>query len=151
MYPYLLSDGVFKCVIDTSETGLIENTLTSIPLPNLNRAYASFHHICGNNSPLDGSLPRNCSINVGLLAPTSSDVASTFYEINSNKIYNDGSLGLMTEMFYESLSLPVVSDGNSLRIGASFDARYGGFAVDNFKFFTPQRYSIFYMYRRGLT
>ena len=133
-------DGMFVCINDMNKVGLIENTLTSIPFPNLNRAYVSFHHICGNNSPLDGGTARDCSIQLGLLAPESNAINTIFHDIPNNKIYNDGTLSQVTEMQHESISIPLVTDGHQLRIRALFDSKYGGFGVDNFKLYTPQRY-----------
>ena len=139
---------MFVCIGDENMDGLINNTLTSITLPKLSRSYVSFHHICGNNLTPDGSNSLNCSMIFGLFnehseQQTMDDTLYYFHEIPSHKMYNNGSLKLMSDMFYENLELPMVRQGDRLRLLASFDSKYGGIGLDNVKFTTPQKYKIF--------
>ena len=138
-YNHHFIDGIFLCVRDETISGLINNTLTSIELPKLSRAYISFHHICGNNPATDGNNSQNCTLKLGISNHDSSEEVDYFFNIPSEKIYNNGSLKLMSDMFYDNVMLPKVYQGDTFKILASFDAKRGGFGLDNVKFTTPQK------------
>lgn len=91
---------------------------------------------------MGGSPAKNCSIEFGILSPDPNEIVTIFHDMPSNEIYNDGSLSLRTEMLHQTLRLPIIPEGYRLRIEALFDSIYGGFGVDNYKLYTPQRYLI---------
>ena len=57
------------------------------------------------------------------------------------RLLNNGSVGRITDWFYEYQQLPVVNRFERLVLEAEFDARKGGFGADNIHFHTPQRYA----------
>ena len=135
-------DGMFVCVRDDSNIGLINNTLTSIPLPKLHRGYVSYHQICGKNTPGDGTDANDCSVTAHMytaLEPTENEFKTDlFYETPSDKLVNDGSLNQKQEWFYNEIKVPRTKGDQRLRFLASFDSKYGGFGMDNIHFQTPQ-------------
>ena len=139
-YQYL--DGMFVCVRDAANVGLINNTITSIKLPKLHRAYVSMHQLCGTNVPADGSNAIDCAVKAGIYTLTNPIEqefnTKIFYEFQADKLVNDGSLINIREWFYSNIKLPFTSNGQRLRLMASFDTKHGGFGLDNVHLHTPQ-------------
>ena len=141
-FTFILLDGMFVCVRDESNVGLIHNSLTSIPLPKLQRSYVSYHQICGKNTPSDGSTAIDCSVKAYMytaLDPTENEFETKlFHEIPSTMLRNDGSLSQSQEWFYDEIKIPRTNGEQQLRFLASFDSKFGGFGIDNVHFHTPQ-------------
>ena len=133
---------MFVCVRDDSNIGLINNTVTSVRLPKLHRAYVSTHHICGTNSPSDGTTANDCSMQLGIYtlldAAKNEFKTELFFDMPSDKMVNDGSLDQVQDWFYSNIKLPFTTNGQRLRFLASFDTKNGGFGLDNVHLNTPQ-------------
>ena len=139
---FILLDGMFVCIRDESQVKLINNSLTSIPLPKLHRGYVSYHQLCGKNTPNDGTDAYDCSVKAYMftaLDPTENEFKTDFfYETPSDKLINDGSLSQRQEWFYDEIKIPRTNGEQRLRFLASFDSKYGGFGIDNIHFHTPE-------------
>ena len=123
------------------------NALVSRPLPYLKRSYLSFHHLCGYDETTSDQTPHNCAITVqkeknqeeeftsGPDRPTRTIILT----VPDSRLSNDGNLARVTEWFFEYRPLPRIDMNERLVLNAEFDAKKGGFGIDNIHFHTPQR------------
>ena len=134
---------MFVCVRNQSSVGLINNTITSIPLPKLHRSYVYFHSICSStSSPSDGSTAQDCQISCGIYKSFdikeeryTTDIFFSMLSSSDDWIFHDLKIPLANMHTIAPTEPPLKQ---RLRFLASFDTQHGGFGLDNVHLHTPQ-------------
>ena len=123
------------------------NSLVSRPLPFLSRSFISFHHLCGYDQSSEDEISHDCAITIEKDSHQEEDYTqgperpnrTTLLTVPEERLGNHGNVSQFNQWFFEYHQLPRINLYEKIVLKAEFDAKNGGFGLDNIRFHTPQR------------